>query len=118
MSSISYVMKEPRLDIGVEKAMKVLVAADIPCAPCVKRDDIESIDQIKAIGALETYVTKALGKLTVPTPPALFGGEPTSQAEASPLLGEHSRNILIELGWSDSSVDDLINLGQVAITKL
>ena len=95
MSSISYVMKEPRLDIGVEKAMKVLAAADIPCAPCVKRDDIESIDQIKAIGALETYVTETLGELTVPTPPALFGGESTSQAEPSPLLGEHSRNILI-----------------------
>ncbi|MDB4135444.1 CoA transferase [Gammaproteobacteria bacterium] len=118
MSSISYVMKEPRLDIGVEKAMEVLAAADIPCAPCVKRDDIESIDQIKAIGALETYVTETLGELTVPTPPALFGGESTSQAEPSPLLGEHSRNILIELGWSDSSIDDLVDLGHVAITKL
>ena len=94
------------------------MSAGRTCDECVKRDDIESIDQRKAIGALETYVTKALGKLTVPTPPDLFGGEPTSQAEASPLLGEHSRNILIELGWRDSSVDDLINLGQVAITKL
>jgi len=84
----------------------------------VKRDDIESIDQIKAIGALETYVTETLGELTVPTPPALFGGESTSQAEPSPLLGEHSRNILIELGWSDSSIDDLVDLGHVAITKL
>jgi hypothetical protein len=34
------------------------------------------------------------------------------------LLGEHSRNILIELGWSDSSIDDLVDLGHVAITKL
>jgi crotonobetainyl-CoA:carnitine CoA-transferase CaiB-like acyl-CoA transferase len=118
MSSITYVIKNPRLDIGVEKAMEILVAADVPCAPCVKRDHLEASEQIQAIGALETYVTQALGELTTPTPPALFEGKSTSQAEPSPLLGEHSRNILIELGWSDSSIDDLIDLGHVAITKL
>ena len=98
--------------------MEILVAADIPCSPCVKREDLEGEEQIKAIGALETYVTQAMGKLTVPTPPILFEGQPTSQAEPSPLLGEHSRSILSELGWNELSIDKLINEGSVAETEI
>jgi crotonobetainyl-CoA:carnitine CoA-transferase CaiB-like acyl-CoA transferase len=118
MNKIMHVLKSPRLDIGVEKAMEILVAADIPCSPCVKRGDLEGEEQIKAIGALETYVTQAMGKLTVPTPPILFEGQPTSQAEPSPLLGEHSRSILSELGWNELSIDKLINEGSVAETEI
>jgi crotonobetainyl-CoA:carnitine CoA-transferase CaiB-like acyl-CoA transferase len=118
MRTAAQVIKNPRLDIGVEKALEVLVAADVPCAPCVKRDDLEASEQIQAIGALETYVTQAMGKLTVPTPPALFEGAATSQAEPSPLLGQHSRNILSELGWTNESVNDLISAGAVAETPL
>ena len=111
MNKIMHVLKSPRLDIGVEKAMEILVAADIPCSPCIKREDLEGEEQIKAIGALETYVTQAMGKLTVPTPPILFEGQPTSQAEPSPLLGEHSRSILSELGWNELSLS-LIHISE------
>ena len=118
MNQVLEVLKNPRVDIGVEKAMEILTAADVPCSPCIKRDDIESIEQIKAIGALETYVTEAMGKLTAPTPPVLFEGKSTSQAEASPLLGEHSRAILEELGWSEDAVNNLIASGDVKVTSI
>ena len=118
MRDVAHVLRNPLLDIGVEKALAILVAADVPCAPCIKRDDIEASEQIQAIGALETYVTKAMGKLTVPTPPVRFEGAATSQAEPSPLLGEHSRDILGELGWNNQSIDDLIGAGAVTQTDL
>ena len=118
MKQVVEVLKNPRVDIGVEKALEILVAADVPCSPCLKRDDLESSEQIKAIGALETYVTKAMGKLTAPTPPVLFEGKATSQAKASPLLGEHSASILEELGWTKDSIDELVNSGDVKITSI
>ena len=118
MKQVVEVLKNPRIDIGVEKALEILVAADVPCSPCLKRDDLESSEQIKAIGALETYVTKAMGKLTAPTPPVLFEGKATSQAKASPLLGEHSASILEELGWTKDSIDELVNSGDVKITTI
>ena len=118
MREVTQVLKNPRLDIGVEKAMEVLVAADVPCAPCVQRDHLEASEQIQAIGALETYVTKAMGKLTVPKPPVQFEGMPGSQAEPSPLLGQHSREILNQLGWDNAAVDQLIDSGAVAETPL
>ena len=118
MKQVVEVLKNPRVDIGVEKALEILVAADVPCSPCLKRDDLESSEQIKAIGALETYVTKAMGKLTAPTPPVLFEGKATSQAKASPLLGEHSASILEELGWTKDSIDELVNSGDIKITTI
>ncbi len=118
MKEVTQVLKKPRHDIGVEAAMEVLVAADVPCAPCVKRDNLEASEQIAAIGALETYITEAMGKLTVPTPPVQFEGAAASQAEPSPLLGQHSRSILAELGWDNGAIDDLINSGAVAETPL
>ena len=118
MKQVVEVLKNPRVDIGVEKALEILVAADVPCSPCLKRDDLESSEQIKAIGALETYVTKAMGKLTAPTPPVLFEGKATSQAKASPLLGEHSASILEELGWTKDSISELVNSGGIKITTI
>jgi crotonobetainyl-CoA:carnitine CoA-transferase CaiB-like acyl-CoA transferase len=118
MKQVTQVLKKPRLDIGVKAAMEVLVAADVPCAPCVKRDNLEASEQIAAIGALETYITEAMGKVTVPTPPVQFEGAAASQAEPSPLLGQHSRSILAELGWDNGAIDDLINAGAVAETPL
>ena len=118
MDQVMKVLREPRNDIGVKKAMEILIAADVPCSPCTKRDDLESVDQIKAIGALETYVTKTMGELTVTTPPILFEGKKTSQAQPSPLLGEHSKEILQELGWKQSFIDSLIESGDLLVTKI
>ena len=118
MDQVMMVLREPRNDIGVKKAMEILIAADVPCSPCTKREDLESVDQIKAIGALETYVTKTMGELTVTTPPILFEGKKTSQAQPSPLLGEHSKEILQELGWKQSFINSLIESGDLLVTKI
>lgn len=118
MKEVLKVLESPKEDIGVNKALEILMAADVPCSPCIKRDDLETVEQIKAIGALETYVTAAMGELTVPTPPILFEGKLSSQAEPSPLLGEHSKEILLELGWADARIDELLNSGEVLVTKI
>ena len=118
MAEVTKIFKQPRLDIGIDKALAALQAADVPCGPCVKRDALEDVAQIKAIGALETYITEAMGKLTVPTPPVHFDGAHTSHAEPSPLLGEHSRDVLMELGWDNDTIDALIVAGSVAETQL
>ena len=118
MDQVTKVLRTPRNDIGVKKAIEVLSAADVPCAPCTKRKDLEGVEQIQAIGALETYVTKTMGELTVTTPPILFEGKSTSQAEPSPLLGEHSEEILEELGWERPLINSLVESGDLLITKL
>ena len=114
MDHVMEILKQPRTDHSVNEALKILTAADVPCAPCVSRNDLKSHPQIEAIDALETYDTPLHGALTVPRPPARFEGENASQAAPSPGLGEHSRSILETLGYSGKDIDALIADGSVA----
>ena len=114
MDHVMEILRQPRTDHSVADALEILVAADVPCAPCIARDDLKSHPQIEAIDALETYKTPLHGELTVPRPPARFEGENASQAAPSPALGEHSRSILETLGYSSEDIDALIADGSVA----
>ena len=104
------------LKAGVEKlsmaqVMSAFEAADIPSTPCETRHSVSANEQVQAIGALETYVTENMGKLTAPTPPVLFAGAPTSLAEPSPGHGQHSRAIMDELGFDADTVEDMAQKG-------
>ena len=104
------------LKAGVEKlsmaqVMSAFEAADIPSTPCETRHTVSANEQVQAIGALETYVTENMGKLTAPTPPVLFAGAPTSLAEPSPGHGQHSRAIMDELGFDADTVEDMAQKG-------
>ena len=114
MDHVMEILNNPRTDHSVADALEILMAADVPCAPCIARDDLKSHAQIEAIEALETYETPLHGALTVPRPPARFEGENASQAAPSPALGEHSRSILETLGYSGEDIDALIADGSVA----
>ena len=114
MNQVMEILKRPRKKYSVAEAMSLLTAADIPCAPCIARDDLKSHPQIASIEALETYETPLHGALTVPRPPARFEGKNASQATPSPGLGEHSRSILETLGYRGEEIDALIAEGSVA----
>ena len=109
------------LKAGVEKlsmaqVMSAFEAADIPSTPCETRHSVSANEQVQAIGALETYVTENMGKLTAPTPPVLFAGASTSLAEPSPGHGQHSRAIMDELGFDADTVEDMIHKGALLCT--
>jgi crotonobetainyl-CoA:carnitine CoA-transferase CaiB-like acyl-CoA transferase len=50
----------------------------------------------------------------VPTPPILFEGKATSFAADSPALGQHSVEILQELGFEQARIEALCAEGSVA----
>ena len=49
-------------------------------------------------------------------PPFEFGAASTDYAARSPLLGEHTRSVLAELGYGEAEVEELIGSGVVAAT--
>ncbi|MDG2441872.1 MAG: CoA transferase, partial [Luminiphilus sp.] len=100
--------------LTVDEIMSAFKAADIPSAPCESRDSLSGNAQIEALGLLETYVTENLGRLTSPAPPIQFAGVDSSLAAPSPSLGEHSIEIMTELGFSDSEVSELLQSGKLA----
>jgi crotonobetainyl-CoA:carnitine CoA-transferase CaiB-like acyl-CoA transferase len=46
--------------------------------------------------------------------PVKFSATPGSVGKGAPVLGEHSRDILAEAGYSPREIDDLIKDGAVA----
>lgn len=100
---------KPLAGIKVSELSTMITCSMASMTLATQSSDVMENPQIRAIGALEIYVTDNLGKLTQPTPAIQFDGKATSQALPSPMLGEHSRSILRQLGWSDAIIEDLEN---------
>ena len=111
LPDIMKVLKAGVENLSMAQVMSAFEAADIPSTPCETRHTVSANEQVQAIGALETYVTENMGKLTAPTPPVLFAGAPTSLAEPSPGHGQHSRAIMDELGFDADTVEDMAQKG-------
>jgi len=77
-----------------EELLTALRAADIPCSPCLPTENVAAHPQIKAIGALETQSHPHLGEVHMAAAPVLFGGTHQTPLGPSPLLGQHSAEVL------------------------
>ena len=111
LGEVMSVLKDGALHLTVDEVMQAFEAADIPSAKCERRTTLTANAQIQAIGALETYVTDNLGRLTAPTPPALFAGAPTGLAEPCPNLGQHSLEIMQELDFDAETIGEMSDNG-------
>ncbi|MGI9438268.1 MAG: CaiB/BaiF CoA transferase family protein [Parvibaculales bacterium] len=114
LPDIMKVLKAGVTELSMAEVMSAFEAADIPSTQCETRSTVSHNEQVQAIGALETYVTENMGKLTAPTPPVLFSGAATSLAEPSPSHGQHSREIMRELGFDNTAIDALAEKGALA----
>ena len=73
----------------------------VPFAPVVAQADLPDDPHARAIGLFEESDHPVAGRLRQPRHPARFDGTPARLGGPSPLLGEHTDEILEELGMSD-----------------
>ncbi len=111
LPEIMQMLKAGVADLSLAEVMSAFEAADIPSTQCETRNTLTANEQVQAIGALETYVTENMGRLTAPTPPALFAGAATSLAAPSPSHGQHSSAIMQELGFAANEVETMVQEG-------
>ena len=90
-----------------EELLAALQAADVPCAPCLSADELTENNQIKAIGATEIQDHPHLGLVHMPANPVHFMGQRPAALGPSPLLGEHSEQILSACGYN---ADELLQM--------
>jgi len=90
-----------------------LEANDVPCAPVLKRRAVIDHPQVVNNDIVHTIDHQALGKVRQARPAARFENTPTHLPREAPLLGEHSRQILLEMGVTDEQCDKLISAGAV-----
>jgi crotonobetainyl-CoA:carnitine CoA-transferase CaiB-like acyl-CoA transferase len=92
-----------------------LDAAGVPAGPVLTIPQMLEDPQTLARDMLQTVDHPFLGPVQTLGSPVKFSKTPGSVDCASPLLGQHSRQILAEHGYTDDEIDDLIRQGVIAV---
>jgi crotonobetainyl-CoA:carnitine CoA-transferase CaiB-like acyl-CoA transferase len=87
--------------------MQRLEAHDVPCAPALRRSEVIVHPQVAASKTVVEVDHPAAGRLRQARSPARFERTPSEIRRGAPLLGEHNDEVLAELGYSDSTRNEL-----------
>ena len=96
---------------------RALDAAGVPVEVSVDTLDGESIlfdDELHALDIVTEYEHPVLGRVRQFGNLITFSDTPTKQERPTPMLGQHTREILGELGYDDGAIDDLGSRGIVS----
>lgn len=90
--------------------MRILDEYDIPSAPVNDFEGILSDPQMEARGMVQAYQHSTLGDIRYPPSPMKLS-DWTFPNQPAPMLGEHTREVLAQLGYESSDVDRLVGEG-------
>lgn len=94
--------------------LELLRAADIWCGPVYGYADLVEDEQIKHNGTFVEYEHPTEGHVKTPGFPIRFSKTPSTVDRGAPVVGQHSRDVLIEAGYSDAEIEALLRKGAVA----
>ncbi|HEY4173752.1 MAG TPA: CoA transferase [Rhodopila sp.] len=81
-----------------------LDAAEVPCAPVLRRADVMHNVQVINNALIEEIDQPTLGRVRQARPAARFDRTPARIAGPAPRIGEHTETILAELGYSETDI--------------
>jgi crotonobetainyl-CoA:carnitine CoA-transferase CaiB-like acyl-CoA transferase len=87
--------------------IEILGAAEVPCGPIYSIDQVFADPQVRHIGAAATVRSRKLGEFRIVSQAVGLSRTPATVASAPPELGEHTEEILAELGYDKAAVEAL-----------
>ena len=87
------------------EAMDILNKFDIPCGPILSMKEIAEEPSLRATGTVVEVDHPTRGKYLTVGNPIKLSDSPT-EVKRSPLLGEHTEEVLAELGYSAGEIGD------------
>ena len=82
-----------------------LTEAGVPCGPIYKIDEMFDDPQVQHLGIAQTLETHPFGETKAVGQPFVLSRTETSMAASPPLRGEHTKELLEELGFSSDAID-------------
>jgi crotonobetainyl-CoA:carnitine CoA-transferase CaiB-like acyl-CoA transferase len=100
--------------ITTAEAIRRLQAAGVPAAPLVAVGDVPRDEQVVANGTFASTEHPVAGPLIEPRPPVRIDGRRLDPAAPAPAMGQHTDDVLRELGYSPDDIAALRRDGVVA----
>lgn len=100
--------------IPFEEIARRLDAADLVWAPYQTPGEVASDPQADAAGCFIPVDDGQGGTYRSPAPPAVFPGLDRGTRPRAPRLGEHTREVLTDLGYGAAEIDAMIEAGAAA----
>lgn len=97
-----------------DEALAALRAADVPCAPVLERTAVLNDPQVVHNGTVIESDHPTAGRIRTARPPARYSRTPTAIERHAPGKGEHTDEILAELGCDGTTIARLRAAGTVA----
>lgn len=88
-----------------------LAEYDVPSAPLLTRMELMDHPQIEANQSIERHQFEGFGEVRQARPAARFSRTPSSVRAPAPKLGEHTQEILQELGYDPDTQEAMISAG-------
>jgi len=92
-----------------------LEAEDVPCAPVLRRHDMISHPQIVENETVQVVEHPHAGPLRQARPAARFSHTAPQHRHGAPVLGEHTGEVLADLGHDDNQIATLAAEGVIAL---
>ena len=86
---------------------------DVTAGPVCDAADLEHHPYVLERGIVAEQADDELGSIPVPTPPLRFAGTPATIRFGAPRLGQHTRELLADAGYSDAQIEALVAQGAV-----
>ncbi len=93
---------------------ELLLRIDVPHTAFAKLADVETQEHLAAVGLFQEVEHPSEGKLLQARPPARFSKSPASVRRLAPRLGEHTREVMAEAGYSAAEIEALFAAKAVA----
>ena len=87
--------------------LEKLMAAGVPAAPVADVADVVAAPQTEALGMLQPLAHPSIPDLQLAAVPLSFDGERALHRSAPPLVGQHSAEVLREVGYTDNEIAGL-----------